>query len=157
TRFDLELTPDPDFVVYSSFGLEHTTFDCTRIFYTGENDRPNFRACDFAFTFDYLATPRNYRLPLYAFYNHRGLLGAKAAAALFAAKSRFCAFVYSNGRAHERIALLDKLSRYKRVDCGGAVRNNIGYRVKDKIEFMRDYKFSIAFENASAPGYTTEK
>ena len=43
------------------------------------------------------------------------------------------------------------------MDCGGKVRNNIGYLVPDKIAFLMDYKFNIAFENESYPGYTTEK
>src|SRR5438309_10477229 len=37
----------------------------------------------------------------------------------------------------------------------------MGYRVPGgpwgKIEFLKRYKFNIAFENASLPGYTTEK
>jgi hypothetical protein len=37
------------------------------------------------------------------------------------------------------------------------VLNNIGYRVQDKCGFIKDYKFNIAFESASYPGYTTEK
>lgn len=35
--------------------------------------------------------------------------------------------------------------------------NNIGYRVHDKLGFIKDYKFNIAFESGSYPGYTTEK
>ena len=35
--------------------------------------------------------------------------------------------------------------------------NNIGFPVEDKLEFIKDYKFVIAFENSSFPGYTTEK
>ena len=35
--------------------------------------------------------------------------------------------------------------------------NTLGYRVGDKQAFLRDYKFTIAFENESHPGYTTEK
>ena len=31
-----------------------------------------------------------------------------------------------------------------------------GYQ-REKVEFQRPYRFSIAFENASYPGYTTEK
>jgi hypothetical protein len=37
------------------------------------------------------------------------------------------------------------------------VLNTLGYRVGDKQAFLRDYKFTIAFENESYPGYTTEK
>jgi len=35
--------------------------------------------------------------------------------------------------------------------------NNVGGPVKNKVEFIRDHKFTIAFENSSFPGYTTEK
>ena len=47
------------------------------------------------------------------------------------------------------------------MDAGGRAFNNMGYRVPGgpwgKIEFLKRYKFNIAFENASLPGYTTEK
>ena len=53
------------------------------------------------------------------------------------------------------------MSHYKKVDSAGKAFNNIGYSVPEgpfnKIEFLRPYKFNIAFENASIPGYTTEK
>jgi hypothetical protein len=55
------------------------------------------------------------------------------------------------------VKFLDKLSRYKPVDCGGKVRNNLGYRVGDKVTFLQTYKFDVTFENESYPGYTTEK
>ena len=35
--------------------------------------------------------------------------------------------------------------------------NNIGFLVPDKLDFIKDYKFSIAIENSVVPGYTTEK
>jgi hypothetical protein len=35
--------------------------------------------------------------------------------------------------------------------------NNIGGSVKDKVAFLKEYKFTIAFENSSYPGYVTEK
>lgn len=50
-----------------------------------------------------------------------------------------------------------RLSKYKRVDSGGRFLNNIGGPVKDKMTFLREYKFNIAFENSVSPGYTTEK
>jgi len=156
-RFDLELTDDPDFLLYSCFGAEFSRYRCTRIFYTGENKRPNFAQCDYAFSFDFPVTERNFRMPLYALYRTAPLCLPKDADQLLAAKTGFCSFVYSNARAQERIQFMEKLSRYKKVDSGGKLLNNIGYRVADKVEFMRAYKFSIAFENSSWPGYTTEK
>jgi hypothetical protein len=35
--------------------------------------------------------------------------------------------------------------------------NNIGYQVPKKVDFIKDYKFTIAFENSVCEGYTTEK
>lgn len=159
-RFDLELSDDPDFLVYSCFGNEYLRYDCTRIFFTGENRRPDFRLCDYAFSFDFPVTERGFRYPIYALsttLDRQFLLAPRNVDELLAEKTRFCAFVYSNAQARHRIKFLDKLAKYKPVDCGGKVRNNLGYRVTDKIAFLRAYKFCIAFENSSWPGYTTEK
>jgi hypothetical protein len=43
------------------------------------------------------------------------------------------------------------------VDSGGRYINNIGGPIENKMEFISQYKFSIAFENKSQDGYTTEK
>src|SRR3989442_12361365 len=82
-----------------------------------------------------------------------------------AKKTKFFCFIARNSRhpspAHKRNAFFHRLSRYKKVDAGGRAFNNIGYRVPGgpwgKIEFLKRDKFNIAFENASLPGYTTEK
>ncbi|MBK6479820.1 MAG: hypothetical protein IPF93_16615 [Saprospiraceae bacterium] len=52
---------------------------------------------------------------------------------------------------------LKKLSKYRKIDSGGRVLNNVGGPVADKLAFISEYKFVIAFENSSYPGYTTEK
>src|SRR2546425_6450200 len=44
----------PDFVIYSSFGDHHRLHTCTRIFFTGESDRPDFATCDYALTCHYV-------------------------------------------------------------------------------------------------------
>ena len=40
---------------------------------------------------------------------------------------------------------------------GGAYKNNVGGRVKNKTEFLKAYKFSIAMENSNGDGYISEK
>ena len=40
---------------------------------------------------------------------------------------------------------------------GGFVYNNVGGKVKNKIEFLSSYKFSIAMENTDGDGYISEK
>jgi hypothetical protein len=156
-RFDLEISDRPDFLIYSVFGVNFIQYDCTRIFYSGENKRPNYWLCDWAFGFDYTDDPRYFRWPYYAIVDRSYLLAPRDIDALLAKKSRFCSFVYSNERSRVRLQFLEKLSRYKPVDCGGKVRNNLGYRVSDKVAFLQNYKFDITFENESYPGYTTEK
>jgi hypothetical protein len=158
--YDIEVTStNPEAVIYSSFGFEHLKYSCSRIYYTGENKRPNFNRCDFAFSFDYPVNERNFRLPLYrAYYNqYPKLLNTRAPDKTISENRKFCSFVNSNAKAKERIHLFDELSKYKQVDSGGKVRNNIGGRVDNKVDFISSYKFNIAFENASYPGYSTEK
>jgi hypothetical protein len=76
---------------------------------------------------------------------------------LLSERRGFCSFVYSNACARERIDFFRLLSPTRQVASGGAVLTTVGGRVEDKIAFARGYKFAIAFENASHPGYTTEK
>lgn len=150
---------NPDFVFFSVFGNRYSRYNCVRIFYTGENIRPNFREADWAFTFDFIPNnERHYRLPFYGI-NPRleELLHKKDVEKLLMDKKYFCAFIYSNPTAKMRNNFFKKLSKYKRVDSGGAVYNNLGFYVEDKINFLKKYKFTIAFENQEYPGYTTEK
>jgi alpha(1,3/1,4) fucosyltransferase len=161
TKYKIEICEAPDFLIYSNFGNRHKKYRCIKIFFTGENQRPNFNECDYAFTFDYIDNPNHYRLPLYALYlDQNPYLLIKKDIDVFnilKEKNKFCNFVFSNKCAKERVDFFNKLSKYKRVDSGGRCLNNIGGPVRDKLAFIKDYKFTIAFENSSYPGYTTEK
>ena len=160
-EFDVEISDKPDFLFFSIFGNEHQKYQCKKIFYTGENIPPPMDYCDFAFSFDYLENPRNYRLPHYLLYpGYYELTNPKIIDESFS-KRKFCNFVASNGNCQERNWFVQELSKYKKVDSGGRWMNNIGYAVSDKRKFQSEYKFSISFENnAYRPqhiGYTTEK
>lgn len=155
--YNLELSDNPDFLFYSCFGRKYLKYNCTRIFYTGENVRPNFNQCDYAFSFDYPVTERNFRLPLYHLYGYTEKLCNKDQTSPEPSLRKFCNFVYSNKKAPERIKFFNQLKSYKPIDSGGKIMNNIGGRVGNKLEFLRNYKFTIAFENSNYPGYTTEK
>lgn len=68
--------------------------------------------------------------------------------------------MYSRSRVQTnplRERFFRRLSEYKRVDSGGRYLNNIGGPVPDKLAFLADYKFTIAFENSQVSGYATEK
>jgi hypothetical protein len=162
-RYLLELCDDPDFVIFSYVGKrrrDYSRWNCVRIFYTGENIAPDWSACDWAFSFEHTPHPRHFRLPHWPFYVDPLALVKPSdhdPAAILAQKSRFCAFVVSNPLCRTRNDFFHRLSRYKPVDSGGKLFNTLGHRVGDKQAFLRDYKFTIAFENESHPGYTTEK
>ena len=68
--FHFEVTEDnPDFVLHSCFGRRVLKFDGVRIFYTAENQTPDFNLSDYALGFDRLEFENRYlRLPLYRIY-----------------------------------------------------------------------------------------
>lgn len=161
-KYDLELSEDPEIIFYSNYGEKHKQYTCLRVFVSMENVRPNFHICDYAFTYDYPITARNYRLPLYRrCREYKDLLFSRDVRKISAEKRKFCGFVVSNQKAKERIEFFNKLSSYKPVDSGGRYMNNIGVSIEpgrqNKEAWLRNYKFNIAFENTSYPGYTTEK
>ncbi|GAB1468202.1 hypothetical protein MASR2M64_09110 [Candidatus Cloacimonadota bacterium] len=158
-RYELVISDNPEVLFYSMFGKKHLNYKCKRIFYSGENAGADFSECDFALTSDYNADPRHYRLPLYLLYfsPERFVKPEFDAEAELDAKKGFCSFVVSNSGGKVRNRFYEKLSRYKAIASGGKYRNNIGYRVPDKLAFIRDYRFCLSFENKSYPGYTTEK
>lgn len=165
TKYKLQICDKPDILIYSCFGNKFKEFNCLRIFYTGENIRPDFSECNFAIGFDYIDNDRYLRLPLYILYLEKHKAANKiqvkrneaTARRLWKSKSKFCCMVVSNPEAPERLSFFNNLNAYKRVDSGGAVLNNVGGPVADKMDFIKDYRFVIAFENGSYPGYTTEK
>jgi hypothetical protein len=164
-QYEVEISDDPDFLFYSCYGNDYLKYKCIRIFFSAENMRPDFSGCDFAMTFDYNEDLRHYRLPLYYLYIIQyGALQDLAksrtreeAKVILNRKTKFCCMVVSNPHSKKRIDFFHELSKYKHVDSGGRYLNNVGGPVANKLDFIKDYKFVIAFENSSYPGYTTEK
>ena len=166
-RFNVELHSQPDFLFYCDPNQHvHRLHNCIRIFFTVESMLPDWRECDYALTCRYLDEPRHLRLPLYVVAANPEELLRKGEdwEAILAAKKHFCAFVIGKAdprKREKRVEFFHRLSRYKKVDSAGGALNNMGWHVPylpgAKMEFLRSYKFNIAFENASIPGYTTEK
>lgn len=166
-----EISEEPDFLFYSVFGIEHYKFDdCVKIFITEEACSPDFNECDYAIAFDWMQYEDRYlRRPLWIeerrFYNNYYKITDEEAL-----NRKFCNFVYYNDNSGEgtdfRKKFVKRLSEYKRVDCPGKVLNNMTANLigrfdgdwrKSKVDFVKDYKFTIAFENTQYRGYTTEK
>jgi len=171
-KYQVEISDNPEILFYSCFGKEYLKYTCLRIFYTPENERPDFTACDFAIGFDHSHDKRYLRFPLYSIYlGHQYPGGGKMPGereltlvrsrqeveSAWKSKTKFCCIVVSNSLSKRRLDFFQKLSEFKHVDSGGRTMNNIGGPVNDKLTFIRDYKFVISFENSSRPGYLTEK
>jgi hypothetical protein len=104
----------------------------------------------------YSNNPRHKRWPIWAAWNTAKLTEPKQEPDI-TVKKKFACMVVSNAEAKERIDFFHQLSKYKKVDSGGRFLNNVGGPVANKIDFIKEYKFVISFENSSYPGYTTEK
>ncbi|GHC01146.1 glycosyltransferase family 10 domain-containing protein [Cerasicoccus arenae] len=158
--FQLNLNDHPDFIFYSCGGNRQHLLNTSsiRIFTTGENIPPNWDEADYALTHERIYNNRHWRVPLWRhWYAHGQSTVMQDFETVKARVERFCNFIYSNDRALERIDFYDLLHARKHVHAGGKVRNNIGGRVEDKAAFIAGSKFTIAFENESHPGYSTEK
>lgn len=163
---------NPDYLIYSCYGDDYLKYkDAVRIFYTAENIRPDFNLCDYAIGFDYLEFGDRYiRFPNYARYGEQfeQLTAPKDFKQDFIdSKSGFCNFIYSNSFADPtRDQFFHLLNNKKKIDSLGKHLKNSELAIKNrytsdwrnsKVDIQKSFKFSIAFENSFAPGYTTEK
>ena len=167
---------EPDIVFFSVFGEDNKKFAGKHVLIIGEpNDLSQFQY-DYCIGHQYELRGKdnclrwNMFAPRYPYLNvkRRGRFGLWDKSQLL--ERKFCNFIYSNAGFGKGAVLRQefcrKLSEYKHVDCPGKVLNNMdpscitprqGAWVEGKLEFIRNYKFTIAFENESIAGYTTEK
>ena len=155
-------------MIYSNRGYEHFKYkNCVKIFYTEECITPDFNECDYSISFE----PSNFNdrnLKHEVDFNWESIdLNNKK----FYLNRKFCNFIYSQDYFGDGSLLRKKfcnlLSKYKKVDCPGVILNNMdnkkcGFRYKgdwvnNKLNFIKEYKFTIAFENQCKNGYNTEK
>lgn len=168
------VTPDKaDLIIYSCFGNQHKRYNVKKIFFTGENKRPNFNECDYSISFDFDDYDgKNIRIPLWYYYIDWFNVGTYGDPNYlipvdylyepneFSKKEKrgFCSAVYSNP-VGIRNEFVTKLNNYKNVDCFGKVGgfNRLPDGEKFKLDIISNYKFNICFENSIYPGYYTEK
>ena len=163
SEYDLVIDENnPDYLFYSCFGNKHLQYNnCIKIFFSGENILPDFNLCDYALslsTIDY--ADRTFRVRIPNFYTHKHDMRLDTDALLH---RRFCNFVYRNSNADPlRVRFFEELSKYKKVDSASTLMNNMGGPVclpadHDLMDFQQQYKFTLAIENSTFPGYITEK
>lgn len=170
----VEVRENPDLLLYSCFGVEHFEYEnVPRLFICGENIVPDFNTCDYAIgTVKIQFANKSLWVPE-AYYVSHFPSPESLTLSHDLAKRKFCSFIYSQdimgaGSKLRREFCSMLMNTYKHVDCPGKILHNMeseklsarndGSSWHDsKISFLRDYKFNIAFENSSAPGYITEK
>ena len=159
-KYDFTLSKSPKYVLYGAFGDSYLDLNesCIRIFTTGENIRTDWNLADFGIDYDLMDFgERHLHYPLYFSYQN-DLRFALKKHLICDSRPKFCAFVVSNKVADKmRGDFFTRLCEYKRVDSGGAWKNNVGGTVGDKHAFLQNYKFNLCFENSAQKGYVTEK
>ena len=65
TKYEVEISDDPDLLFFSVYSDEHLKYNCFKIFYTGENVKPNPRSCDYSYSFE-PQSKTNFQLPYFA-------------------------------------------------------------------------------------------
>ena len=169
---------DPDYLIFGDHNFGESHYNYTRakkIFFTGENIRPNYYTYNHAMTFDHENSPKHYRLPLYVLemwaiakdspqvtQDYYYLINKHVdAEAEWNKKFRFASYIQSNPNCQLRTQFVEFMIKNRSVDSGGPHMNTIGKIIpRDrqlKINFFNEAKFGIAFENGSQPGYVTEK
>lgn len=163
---------NPDFLIFGdeNFGQNNKLIsrkDCIKIFYTGENRRPQEYDCDYAISFDHIDSSWHYRLPLFIIYmwslehihktkyTYNYIFNPS-----IYEKENFCSFVVSNPNCIVRNNFFENLNKIIKVDSAGKYKNNTGVSLvseEDKIKFLQSRKFNICFESYNHPGYVTEK
>ena len=166
-KFEIEIDKDnPDYLIYATFGCEHvlSKYNSTiKIAFFTENQLPDLTVADYAiglghinhldryFTFPYITyilSLKNRTSKDFKNVRDKVLSSEK--------RTKFCAAVISNPIGF-RFAFMKELNKYKMIDNGGRSHNNVGGPVKNKKEFLMQYKFSIGMENSEADGYASEK
>ena len=163
---------NPDVLFHSIFnGMRETPkYQCKKILYLGENYRPSQFTDQYSISFD-PQTDMNFRLPLWQVYI---LLHPEIKERLFnrvnhESFDRFCSFTVSNPANFVRNSFFNLMKEtFGQIHSYGKyMPNDFSLQQAPQGKYWRDskdeffqknkHKYSIAFENNSYPGYTTEK
>jgi hypothetical protein len=186
-KYDVRVVTDPlasDVLICSVFGQAMPPeINRPKILLIHENVRPNhswFGHFDYIISFSHGLefNPKHFRIPywVYRFYEHGLKLSDLQNRKLddvdkYYTPRRFANFVYSNPFFFRREFANELSTKYRKVDFGGKVDTNLSDEERSEITpsklgregltqkttWLKKYRFTIAFENSSQEGYTTEK
>ena len=186
--FKITYSEIPDILIYSNSGIEYQNKKykkCCKIYYNGESNiyRNNYNDCNIYLGYDiYDNTKIKYKhyhwmiflkefihakivnnLISKNIFNHSYILPRDKLSSI--SNKNFCCFLVSNGNNKIRNNFFWELSKYKKIDSGGSLFNNINTKIsldsskrdEENKKWISQYKFMITFENSSVPNYLTEK
>lgn len=166
--YDFIDSDDPDFIMFGPYGNDiPREGNYVRIGYFCENFIPDLSICEWAFGVPYaeeIKSEKYMRIEWHGFNPNALIKEDLDLDEIIARKTKFCNFVYSNPVLF-RERFFKALSKHKHIDAPGKSMNNMpsfdlnkqGDIWQRKQSFLSEYKFTIAFENYSYPGYNTEK
>lgn len=170
-HFDIIESDSPDVVIYGPYGRNiPPPGPYLRVAYLCENHQPDLRDCDFCFGVQEaprLDRSRYFRIRWHGLDpNHLIRPDNRDVQAIAAEKTQLCNFIYSNSIPY-REQLFDRLSRHLPITAPGSSRNNCvapelsGRNSGDvwgsKRHYLRRFRYTLALESYSSPGYRTEK
>ena len=159
----------PDYLLFSFYGENHNSpkfNESIKIAIYDEGYIPSFKDEDYTFGLAHLFYLDRYfrRATLIEFLEKMNLKNkdfreARQKALNEPRRQKFCGTIISQEPHldHFREKFMAELSKYKRVDNGGNLGNNIGYNITDRITFLNSYKFTMAFEKNTADGFSTDQ
>jgi hypothetical protein len=166
--YDFDFCKDPDFLIVGCYGQgDLPPGDYVKIGFYTENLPPDLDNFDWFFGCEYedLVNHPRYCKRVYGNLDACLFGGCSDPEEALRHKSRFCNFIYST-RVPLREAFFQRLNRHKFVHAPGKSMNNVGDELairsagnwrEAKRKYLRQFKFTIAFENSKRRGYHTEK
>ena len=169
-RYEFIDSNEPDYIIFGPYGIDlpGKSDQYTRIGYYCENFKPDMSLCEWGFGVPREEDVNHPRYKKIQWHNLDPASLIKPAEIntdeIIRSKTKFCNFLYSH-KVPYREEFFKALSKYKKVDAPGKSMNNMpsidslyrGDIWERKKQFLQPYKFTIAFENYSYPGYQTEK
>ena len=161
-EFNLKFDEDnPDYLIYNIFTEEDLNYkykNLIKIAVFTENAIPDFNLADYIIGhYHIIYLDRYFKYSIFLWTNFTNFDEKRKEIIKNSKIKKFCAAVISNCKSEFRLNFIDKLNKYKKVDIGGKCQTNINEDITNKIEFLSNYKFSIAMENSDGDGYLTEK
>ncbi len=160
---------NPDVIVFGPYGNNiPQKGNYVRVGYFCENFKPDMSICEWGFgtqRMEEVKHPNYFRIQWHGIDPNTLIKPDNIdVESILQQKSKFCNFLYSHHVPY-REHFFTQLSKYKKVDAPGNSMNNTpsidsqyqGDIWEIKRQFLKPYKFTIAFENYQYLGYQTEK